>query len=224
MNSGDSRFKLGNDFRYGDNEVVFQQPLLLDQDADHYRPQINVPHVAPAGVRGRRLGDADEGTLEFYVGITFSVVFIHAGYGLLVEGDRVHLRYVSEVHPESPDGLQNRWVTMRNPDGTLAFAATAASQLHPTGTSDGWYDPVVVSIGGEDCPGRERECYVEYRKPLVFTCTDTPCGTHEIWDCDSGGFSSIHDYWIDVGHAEDRREITCPEYRTTWYSFVIASE
>jgi len=143
----------------------------------------------------------------------------------LWEGDSVHLRYISEVNPESPDRRWNRWMTMRYTDGSLAIAATEASRLYPTATSDGWYDPLAVSIGEDDCRGREGDCYVEYRNPIEFTCTDSPCGTHEVWDCDEGSFTaSGHTYWIDVGFAEERREITCPESPHTWYGFVIASE
>jgi hypothetical protein len=169
--------------------------------------------------------EADEGTLEFVVAITFDNVLYLVGRELLVEGDRVHLRYITEVDPVHPGRPEDSWMTMRNPDGSLAIAATYASRLYPTSASDDWYDPLNVSAGDEDCRGQDRECYVEYRRSLVFTCTDPSCGAHEIWDCEDGSFSSSgHAYWIEVGPAEERRENTCPERHDSWYGFVIASD
>jgi hypothetical protein len=139
----------------------------------------------------------------------------------LVTGDEVTFNYLARPAEEDPDTFE-RWFKLSFPEGDLVVGGSDASEIFP---SDGpfRFEPVYCSHSGS-CDRSTFECYEEERVQVHCRIIGDPAGLPDghILDGREGWVGLGTTYFIRLGEARERENITCPGIPSEWYKLLLA--
>jgi len=137
-------------------------------------------------------------------------------YVYLPEGSSVLFSYVEEY-----PWWQNRWFSIRYPEGSLAIAGVDAQSLAPYGLDPyGWYSPLGIWIASGYCPWVPGDCGDQEREAIGVSFEETVA---TVFDGNEASVGMWGLYSISVETAEVYHNVMCDDFPNEWYKALFVS-